>query len=123
MKVYYAHCVAIYGSKQEKRDVEFLKELGLEVNNPNTPEHQKAYMRIKDAGGDAMTEYFEHRVKENDILAFRANPDGSIPSGIHKEIKWAMEHEMGIIELPCGLLRRGLSYELTKEYLMDVGER
>jgi hypothetical protein len=123
MKVYYAHCVAIYGSKQEERDVKLLESFGFEVNNPNTPEHQKGYMKIKDADGDAMTEYFKSRVEENDILAFRANPDGNIPSGVHKEIRWAMEDGMDIIELPCGLLRRGLSYELTKEYLMDIGER
>lgn len=123
LSVYYAHCVAIYGSKQEERDVETLEKLGFYVNNPNTPEHQAGYMAVKEAGGDAMTEYFKHRVEENDVFAFRANPDGSIPSGVHKELKWAMDAGLLIIELPCGCLRRGLTYELTKEYLHDVGER
>jgi len=120
LKCYYAHCVAIYGTPQEERDMVTLRALGLDVKNPNQPEIQKAYL---DLPQEDRMQMFKNRVLECAVFAFRANPDGSIPSGVHKELKWAMEGNLLIIELPNGLLRRGLTYELTKEFLHDCGER
>ncbi len=34
MKIYYAHPMSLYGTLQEKRDIETLKALGFEVVNP-----------------------------------------------------------------------------------------
>lgn len=116
MKCYYAHGVNLYGTPQEKRDIVTLEKLGFEVYNPNRPEIQEKYKDLKMA-------MFEAIVKGQDIIAFRSYPDGSIPSGVHKEIRWALEAGMPVIELPNGLIRRGMSLEDTREYLHDCGER
>lgn len=41
MKIYYAHCQAIYGTVQEKRDIELLQRLGFEVVNPSDSIHKE----------------------------------------------------------------------------------
>ena len=116
MKVYYAHTVGIYGTPQEQRDVETLEGFGFEVLNPSTPEYQQAY---KDHGMD----FFVKLAKGCDALAFRGLPDGRIPAGVHKEILAAIENGQPVIELPNAILGRGMSVELTREYLKDCGER
>ena len=55
-------------------------------------------------------------------MAFRANPDGSIPSGVGKEIDTAMD-AMLIIELPGFALRKKLSIKETVEFLKEAGQR
>jgi hypothetical protein len=35
--VYYAHCLHLYGTPQERRDVLTLEALGFKVVNPNDP--------------------------------------------------------------------------------------
>jgi hypothetical protein len=39
LRAYYAHCMAIYNTVQEDRDVSLLTKLGFEVVNPNGPMH------------------------------------------------------------------------------------
>ena len=84
MKVYYAHCMAIYGTPQEARDIATLEALGLTVVNPNTPECDAGYI----AQG---MDYFKRFVTECDAIAFRAVPDGRIPAGIWREIQMFRE--------------------------------
>lgn len=44
MKVYYAHCMTIYDTPQETRDLKLLeKDLGYEVLNPNEEIYQEGY--------------------------------------------------------------------------------
>jgi hypothetical protein len=116
LKCYYAHSLHLYNTKQEKRDIWLLEQLGYEVFNPNSPEHQRPY---EDQG----MEYFVKLVRFCDIIAFRAYPDGSIPAGAHKEIMSALEDNKPILEIPWGLKRRGLSVEDTREWLHELGER
>lgn len=42
MKIYYAHCIAIYNTPQEERDLEKIKKLftAAEIYNPNNEEAQ-----------------------------------------------------------------------------------
>ena len=67
--------------------------------------------------------YFTELVLSCQALAFRALPDGSIPSGVDMEIKEARKALLPVIELPSGCLRRALTYPETKEYLFEVGQR
>lgn len=122
MKVYYAHCVAIYDTPQEVRDLATLARFNLEPVNPNTPEVQAACNEAK-ARGENVMDLFKRYVDECDAVAFRALPDGSIPSGIAQELSWFLAAGKPVIELPNAITRRGLNYELTKEYLRDVGDR
>lgn len=116
MKIYYAHCIALYGTPQEERDVATLKSLGFEVINPNAPEHDAGY---KSEG----MPYFYAIVTECDALAFRANPDGAVPAGVAKEVGWAQAAGHPVIELPGGVIRRTLDVDETREYIREVGAR
>src|ERR1041384_3155134 len=83
MKVYYAHCLEIYGKEQEKRDIATLKALGFEVINPSEPVHVEGYRR---EGMNYFTQLIENQA---DALAFRATASGLIPAGVAKEIEAA----------------------------------
>ncbi len=114
MKLYYAHCMAIYDTPQEERDVAFLESIGFEVFNPNCP-------RCKEEYDHSGMSYFTDIVKECDGIAFRALPDGRITAGVCSEIM--ANGDRPLIELPGGLLSRGMSWDETKEYLREVGQR
>lgn len=114
--VYYAHCMALYDTAQEKRDVALLQRLGYRVLNPNGPEHQTG---AREHG----MEYFKPLVQQrSSVLAFRALPDCSIPAGVYLEIEWAREAEHPVIELPSSVTRRGITREQTREYIREVGK-
>ena len=114
MRVYYAHCMALYNTPQEKRDVVLLRKLGFEVVNPNTKECDQG---AKLYG----MHYFKRFAKTCDLVAFRALPDGAIPSGVALELEWFKELSKPVIELPSGVERRGISREATRQYLREVG--
>lgn len=115
MTIYYAHSLSLYDTAQEARDIMTLKKMG-EVINPNSDEHQNGY---KLSGMD----YFDDVVAKCDALAFRAHPDGAIPTGVLKEINFAMNRYLPIIELPSGIERRSLTVSQTREYLRESGQR
>lgn len=116
LKVYYAHCLALYGTKQEERDIATLKKLGFNVENPNTPKH--------DIGFKAQgISYVMDVVKRCDALAFRALPDGRIPGGVAYEIEVFRHEGLPIIELPSQIRGRVIDKEQTREYLYEVGYR
>lgn len=116
MKCYYAHCLAIYDTPQEKRDINLLESLGFEVFNPNCQECQDGY---KDQGMD----FFDKILNDCDILAFRSLPDGRIPAGIAGEIAYMVAIARPIFELPSGILKRTISVDETREYLKEAGQR
>lgn len=129
-KVYYAHCVAIYGSAQEQRDINTLETLGLEILNPNTSETQerciawKSKPAFETEGRDAMFEdIFYPMVEECEIFAFRGLPNGRIPGGVYKELLHAVKTGKTIFELPSTIGTRGMSREETVEFLKEIGNR
>lgn len=159
MKIYYAHCIAIYGTPQEDRDVTTLMDIfnGAVIINPNSPQVEEKCTRIKeihaackqgdlfgeaklkelkatlieidaintfkDAGAAVMNLVFEEMAKSCDLLVFRALPDGSIPAGVYKEMTWAQEAGIPVMELPSNLSRREMTVQATREYLKEVGQR
>ena len=131
MKCYYAHCMAIYGTPQEERDIKTLKALGFEVLNPNSPGYIEEAAAIRqhheelhtsDPGHYVMN-YFMELVSTCECLAFRALPDGKIPAGVAKEIAAARENDLPIMELPSALTLRAMSVEATREFLTEIGQR
>ncbi len=116
-RCYYAHSLHLYGTQQEQRDIDLLETLGFEVVNPSEEKHQKAY---PDGGMD----YFVDLALSCAVGAFRAYPNGEIPSGVYKEISAMNDAGKPVIEIPWGLLRRGISdVEHTREWLRELGER
>jgi hypothetical protein len=114
--VYYAHCIAIYGTPQEDRDVATLRALGLEVFTPNSEECARGYQALG-------MEFFRDLVAKQDVFAFRAMPDGSIPAGVGRELEWAKLYGKPIIELTSGSRRRLMTIGETREYLKEIGKR
>ena len=138
MKVYYAHCLAIYDTPQEDRDIALLTVLGFQVVNPNSLEVHDACANIRalskahlihgDPSARIMEEIFRPLVLSCDALAFRALPDGRIPAGIAKEIRyaqigWGGEQVIPIFELPANVPSRVMSVEATQTYLHEIGQR
>lgn len=117
LRVYYAHCKALYGTPQEARDIAMLESIGLDVLNPSEPQYDDGW---KHQGMD----YAEELVLSCDVFAFRALPQGwDIPAGVYTEIGIAREHGLPVIELPTAVLSRGLDLAQTREYLREAGER
>lgn len=124
MKIYYAHSLNLYGTPQEKRDVETLERLGFEVLNPNTPETQKAYdQSVKDAGGEKTMTYFEYLVDQCGAIAYRPFIDLKIGSGVWYEVNYGLGKGLPIFELPTITKDRILDLEETRNYLHLVGQR
>jgi hypothetical protein len=116
MKIYYAHCINIYGTQQEKRDIATLEALGFEVVNPNSPANEEGY---KAKGMD----YFKEFSISCAAVAFRATATGEIPAGVVKEVTWFLELNKPVIELPTRFLCRSMDVLRTKEFLREVGCR
>lgn len=116
MKIYYARPISIYNTKQDERDIELLKSLGFNVNNPNKAELVERY---KTEG----MELYLQLVRDSDAIAFRAFQDGSIGAGVYKEIEEAVKYNKPIIELPTITSKRILSVEDTRSYLILSGHR
>jgi hypothetical protein len=124
MKVYYAHCLAIYNTPVEERDIATLEAMGYEVLNPNQEKHETGYQKFKeDFPCYPPMRYWNDLVDKCDALAFRALPDGSIPKGVATEIKRAKVNHKPVFELPSRIERRTLTLEETREYLRDIGQR
>lgn len=118
---YYAHCQTIYGTPQELRDITLLEALGFEVVNPSDVTIVEAYHRwLEENPNENKMGFWEQLAQEQDVLAFRALPDGRIPSGVYKEIQ---AFDGPILELPFALVSREMTYEATKEYLRVSGQR
>ena len=132
MKVYYAHFQGIYNTPQEERDIATLEKLGLEVVNPNQPEIQEEFqeelktcklIQKEDPYMEAFDIVFFDRVRECEVFAFKALPDGRIPGGVAMELKVAQSKNKLIIELPSGTHARMMGRDDTREYLRDIGQR
>lgn len=124
LRVYYAHCIAIYDTPQEQRDRALLTALGFDIYDPDSREVEEEIARRKaaDPNGDYM-EFFRGLVTACDALVFRALPDGRIPAGVAKEIAYAQEAGLPVFELPSGVIARTATLDETREYLREVGQR
>lgn len=122
MRAYYAHCQAIYGTPQEERDQETIRNLGYEPIAFGL-EIQEAADKAKKDGFNPMREVFFPLVETSEVLFFRALPDGRVPAGVMGEIIEASRLNIPVLELPSGLMSREMSIEQTREYLREIGQR
>lgn len=141
MRIYYAHCIAIYHTPQENRDVELIESVftGATVINPSSraiADDCEAVRRDvanfnkyrlagppQDPSNEVMERVFKPLAQKCDLLVFRALPDGMIPAGVYKEITWAVEAGVSILELPSATSRREMSTTQTRQYLKEIGQR
>lgn len=118
MNIYYAHCMSIYKTPQENRDMAALKTMfpNDKIYNPSEDVFAEQGYQLKGM------EYFTELVSNCDVLVFRALPDGQIPAGVAKEIDAAVDNNLVIIELPS-FYRRRLDVADTRAYLKEIGFR
>lgn len=125
-KIYYAHFMSIYDTKQEERDIKILKTLfpDADIINPNSTETQEECKRIQSetGSGESVMDYFKSIVDSCHILAFRGCVNGKIGAGVYKEIRQAQELGLPIIELPS-FIDREMSVESTRQMLKELGTR
>ncbi len=113
---YYARPINLFGTLVEECDIWWLEQHGYTVIDITTVEMQAAYHQRG-------MKVFKKLVKSADLLFFRACPDGRIPAGVYKEIKWAMAADVNLMESPGNIHGRAMSVLETREYLEDVGAR
>lgn len=117
-RAYYARPISIDGTPQEKRDKELIASIGFEPY-PVGGEKEAALVAYKEIGMDAFKPY----VEASDCLVFRAFPDGSIGAGVAKEIAWAVEAGIPVVEIPRQIRRRIIDVDDTREMLCELGAR
>lgn len=117
-RAYYARPISIDGTPQECRDKELIVAIGFEPY-PVGKEKEAALVAYKEQGMDAFKQY----VEGSDCLVFRAFPDGSIGAGVAKEIAWAVEAGIPVLEIPRQIKRRTIDVDDTREMLRELGNR
>lgn len=120
---YYAHTMTSYGSTIEASDIQLLESLGFDILNPSSEEIQLGLKEYIEKNGTAnVMEFFRNVIYEKcDMLAFRSIPNGQILSGVAKEITYAQDLGLPIIELSCSIAKRSMEYPETKQYLIELG--
>lgn len=112
MKAYYARPITLYGTPQEERDETTIRALGFEPIQIKKADYQGQGMAV-----------FEPMVKDAKALFFRSFPDMSIGAGVTKEIAWAVEAGLPVLELPHLFERRILTVDETRRMLAYQGKR
>lgn len=125
MRIYYAHCLAIYNTHQEHRDLATLRALGFEVLNPNQAHIARTVAELKAKNDPNYMEYFNGLISTCQAFAFRALPGwgAMIPAGVAKELEFARSIGLPIIELPGAPEHRTMTLEATRAYLAECGQR
>ena len=122
---YYARCQAIYGTPQEVRDIELIRDLGyrvLEFPAQDTIDAMKEFHR-NNPDWNVMDHFFLPIVRGANVLFFRALPGGAIPAGVAKEIEYANNLSTPVLELPTFAMRPILDVNDTRLYLKEIGQR
>jgi hypothetical protein len=118
MKAYYARPISIDDTPQAVRDMTLILSLGFEPY-PVGDEKTAALEEYRRIGMDAFRPY----VEASEALIFRAFPDGSIGAGVAKEIAWALEKGIPVLEFPRQIERRTLDVNGTRAMLAELGQR
>lgn len=100
MKIYYAHCMCIYGSDDEEEEINFIK-----LNFPNSTIIDPGfYANNLDKQRDGM-EYCKNLVSTCDGLIF-TRLLGKVTAGVGLEIHHALEHNKQVYELKNGKIKQ-----------------
>ena len=117
MKIYYAHFIGIYNTKQEEKDLETIKSIfpNDEIINTNSQDNELLYKTI------GMDLFFK-LIEQCDMLIFRGMINGKITAGVYSEINFAKTLKLPILELPS-YVNRGMSVNDTRQTLIELGIR
>ena len=130
LKVYYAHCVSLYGTKQEASDVKMLESMGFEVMNPGSKEfladleaarkNDRGLLESPFAGGDRLRGRWQILANSCHGLAFRSYVDGTINADLHTQIREAINRGKFVFELPRQIDSRALTSAQTRAVLLEI---
>lgn len=122
MKAYYSHPKSYRRSPEASEDIDLLKSLGYEVENPYDPKFSDIWQSEGITFGRTLVEMC-------DVVAFRPLSNGKIGAGVGKEVGWALELGKEVIEMPSAvpfdvgsLEERVLSIEDTLAFFEKVGK-
>lgn len=113
-RIYFAHPMPDYDTVLEAAALQAIEhEFGPEFHiiNPNTPEHQKAYL-----DGGSKFEYWTDLARSCGTVVFMALPNRWIGSGVWKEVEAAILGNWRVFEL-----ERNLSLGFFRVAHLDVG--
>ena len=118
-KIYYAHCIAIYGTEQEKEDIATLKALGFEVVNPSSDYYRNTVNKMicKGRTSTEIMNYFITVVAGCDGLAFRALDDETLSAGVAKEANAMRKSDRPVFELSDSSKRKVMSVGQTRKHI------
>lgn len=119
MLAYYARPISIDGTFQAKRDIALIEAMGYEPRYVGT---DITFPFMVDYATEGMHGFKSH-VESCQLLIFRALPDNSIPAGVAKEIQWALDAGIPVVEIPRQIMRRTLNAEDTRDMLAELGQR
>ena len=114
-KAYYARPMSLYRTAQENRDIRLINKMGYEVQKFPKSEVIEKFKNPMDA--------FYPLVMDSQALFFRGFIDGKLGAGIVQEIRWALDADIPVLELPQLMQSRVLTVDETREYLSYLGQR
>lgn len=117
-KAYYARPISIDDTPQMERDFATIRALGFEPY-PIGDEKAAILEQYKKIGMDA----FRPAVEASDAIFYRSFPDGSIGAGVKKELDWAIEKGLPVMEFARQIERRSISVDDTRAMLTELGYR
>lgn len=86
LKIYYAHPMVWYGTKDEAADIERLAYYGT-VENPNSALWNTRVDKAKHSGYPIMDLFAKHiREEDCDVVCFRRFKDGKLGAGVAREV-------------------------------------
>ena len=119
-KVYFARCIEQYGKEEDSEDIINFMKLGFGIIDPKEFFDKETY-------DDIGMQHFYNHIKKADVFAFRSLPTGNITAGVSKEIHYAHNINIPVLELNQNNMQRRrmrtLSVEETREYLKQKGVR
>jgi len=99
-KIYFGHHITLYNTEDEVRLVGHIgRVLPYEVENPNQPHHDKAYMKRRDETGNGMDYYFEEVLPKMGAGVFIAFKDGKFGAGVFGEADFLLRAGKPIYEI------------------------
>lgn len=126
MKIYYAHFMGLYGTKQEKRDLALLYRLfpNDEIVNPSDSVISNRYLNAlgnthKD--DPRRMQWWQDLASSCDLVVFRALPNGQLTAGVGAEVAAALANDKMILELPALAQRETLTKRATRELMKEWG--
>jgi len=101
MKLYYSHDEETYGTEQEDTDLNMMGNLGINVDNPNSPDVQERIRILKECGRESeIPAFIDSLIDRCDGVIFRDLDDGTRPAQVTADIAKSQTDNKPVLQLP-----------------------